>query len=63
MGRLGPLCLQVGETYRQLDDQDSCLSKASTKMQLLVGERTWKRSDEDDLIELVTKKFQGLGFR
>ena len=41
MKRLGPLCLQVGETDRQLDNQESCFSKASTKMQLLIGERTW----------------------
>ena len=41
MQRLGLLCLQVGETDRQLDNQDKCLSNASTKMQLLIGERTW----------------------
>ncbi len=41
MKRLGPPCLQVGETDRQLDSEKSCLSKASTKMQLLIGERTW----------------------
>jgi hypothetical protein len=45
MKRLGPPCLQVGETDQQLDNQESCLSKASTKMQLLIGERTWL--DED----------------
>ena len=39
--RLGPPCLQVGETDRQLGNQESCLSKTSTKMQLLIGERTW----------------------
>ncbi len=41
MKRLGPPCLQVGETDRQLDNQESCWNKASTKMQLLIGERTW----------------------
>ncbi len=38
---LGPPCLQVGETDRQLDNQESCWNKASTKVQLLIGERTW----------------------